>query len=175
MLDFLSKALEWLSSPKRWATVFIFCVALLLLSPHVAEWMRIADLRDKYRPWLGLLSMFSGTVLVVEVASWLRTPLASFQQRRNQKTVLLALTPPEMRVISEYFRQQTDTLYFSATDGVTGGLTAKGLLYQSSNVSRGLSPDFGFNLQPWVRETVRKHPAILPTLTLLGNRKSNTR
>jgi hypothetical protein len=65
MLDILSKALDWLSSPKQWATVFIFCVGLLLVPRHFAEWMRIADLRDKYRPFLSLFSIFSGTVLVV--------------------------------------------------------------------------------------------------------------
>ena len=102
--------------------------------------MRLADMREHYLPWISLCGISSFAVLLVEFAAWLKVPVKSFREQRDRKAVLLSLTPPEMRVIAEYFRQQTDTQYFSATDGLAGGLAAKGLIYQSSNVSRGLTP-----------------------------------
>jgi len=171
MLDFLGKALEWLVSPKRWAALFIFCAALLLLPQHTAERIRIADLREHYFPWISLCGIFSFAVLFVEFADWLRNPLRSRREQSDRKAVLLSLTPPEMRIIAEYFRRQTDTQYFSATDGIAGGLAAKGLIYPSSTVSMGLTPDFAFNLQPWVRETIRKNQGILQAFLVIANRK----
>jgi hypothetical protein len=174
MLEFFGKALEWLGSPKRWAAVFIVCVVLLLLPRHLAERMRLADVREHYLPWISLCGIFSSAVLLVELAVWLKTPVKSIRERRDRKAVLLSLTPPEMRVIAEYFRQQTDTQYFSATDGLAGGLAAKGLIYQSSTVSHGLTPVFAFNLQPWARETLRRNPGVLQAFMVIANRKSNT-
>jgi hypothetical protein len=171
MLDFLGKALEWLKSPKRWATVFIVCVVLLSLPQHIAERIRLADFREHYFPWISLCGIFSFAVLLVEFVDWLRNPLRSRREEKDRKALLVALTPPEMRIIAEYFRRQTDTQYFSATDGLAGGLTAKGLIYRSSNVSMGPEPEFAFNLQPWVRETLRKNPGILQALMVIANRR----
>src|SRR6266852_3482912 len=122
MLDFLGKALEWLKSPKRWATVFIVCAVLLLLPQRIAERIRLADFREHYFPWISLCGIFSFAVLFVEFADWLRNPLRSRREQRDRKAVLHALTPPEMWIIAEYFRRQTDTQYFSATDGIAAGL-----------------------------------------------------
>lgn len=174
MLDFLGKALEWLKSPKRWATVFIACAALLLLPQPAMKWMGLADLGVRYRPWISLCGIFSFTVLLVEFVAWLKNPLKAWREQRDRKGVLLSLTPPEMRIIAEYFRKQTDTQDFRADDGLAGGLVSKGLIYLSSSVGQGLIPTFAFNLQPWVRETLRKNPGILQAFMVVASRKGTS-
>lgn len=171
MLDFLTKALDWLKSPKRWSAVLIVCAALLLLPSAVMQKMGLAEIRQHYLPWISLVGIFSLAVLIVEFADWLRSPLKSFREQRDRKAVLRSLTPPEMRIITDYFRQETDTQYFSATDGLAGGLAAKGLIYQSSTISMGPMPNFAFNLQPWVREIIRKNPGLLQAFMVISARK----
>src|SRR6266567_5133442 len=154
MLDFLSKALEWLKSPKRWSAVLIVCTLLLLLPSSVMQKMGLSEIRQYFLPWISLGAIFSAAVLAVEFGAWLKIPLNSFQEQKNRKAVLLSLTPPEMQIIADYFRKETDTQYFSMEDGIVGGLVAKGLIYLSSNISTDFTT-FAYNLQPWVRETIR--------------------
>jgi hypothetical protein len=175
MLAFLGKALEWLKSPKRWAAVFIVCVTLALLPKTVMERMRIAELREHYFPLISLCGIVSFAVLLVEFADWLRRPLKSFRERREHKAVLYSLTPPEMRIIADYFEQETDTQYFDLTDGVAGGLRAKGLIYPTSSLSIFPTGTFAYNLHPSVRETMRKNPAIMQVFKVILSRKANVK
>jgi hypothetical protein len=45
-------------------------------------------------------------------------------------------------------------------DGVSSGLVAKGLIYQSSSVGNLVS-GFAHNIQPWVRHYLLKNPRLL--------------
>jgi hypothetical protein len=174
MFDFLSKALEWLKSPKRWSALLLVCIALLFLPSVVLQRMGLTDIVQRYRPWISLCGLFSVTVLVVEFADWLRGPVNAFRKQKDCKAVLGSLTPPEMKIIAGYFKAETDTQYFDATDGLVGGLEAKGLIYRTSSISRAYTPTFAYNLQPYVREIIRKNPAILQVFTVILSRKANT-
>ncbi len=109
--------------------------------------MGLSEIRQYFLPWISLGAIFSAAVLAVEFGAWLKIPLNSFQEQKNRKAVLLSLTPPEMQIIADYFRKETDTQYFSMEDGIVGGLVAKGLIYLSSNISTDFTT-FAYNLQP---------------------------
>jgi hypothetical protein len=175
MLDFFGKALEWLKSPKRWAAVLIICAALVFLPSRFMQKVRLAEIRTYYLPFISLLGLCSFAVLVVEFGAWLKTPLKSLREQRDRKAMLRSLTPPEMRIIAGYFVLNTDTQDFYITDGVVGGLVAKGLIYQSTTVSTSAVPKFAYNLQPWVRETLRNNPGILQAFMMIANRKPSVR
>lgn len=49
---------------------------------------------------------------------------------------------------------------FDMTDGVAGGLAAKGIIYRSSNVIN-LIDGVPHNLQPWARLFLSTHPEVL--------------
>jgi hypothetical protein len=92
MLDFFSKALEWLKSPKRWSAVFIVCLVLLFLPSALIQKVGLADIRQRYLPWISLCGVFSLAVLVVEFVDWMRTPLRSYREERPESRIACAHT-----------------------------------------------------------------------------------
>jgi hypothetical protein len=175
MLTFLSKLVDWLKSPTKWflllIAVFITSAALLLLPSAAMQKMGLVEIRQHYLPWISLCVIFSSALLFAEFVVWLKTPLQSFREQRDRKAVLLDLTPPEMDIIVDYFRKQTDTQSFRADDGLIGGLEAKHLVYRTTTVSYGLN--FSYNPQPWVREIIRRNPAILQAFEVILARKAS--
>jgi hypothetical protein len=174
MFNFLAKALEWLKSPKRWAALLIVCAVLLLLPAPMMQKLGLVEIRERYLSWISLSGILSLAVLAVEFADWLRERIKLLLKQKKQKAVLCALTPPEVQIIADYFTKETDAQYLSSTDGLAGGLSLKGLIYRSANITTN-PPMFAYNLQPWVRETIRKNPAILQKFTVILNQKTKSK
>lgn len=73
---------------------------------------------------------------------------------------LTSLTPDERGRLLPYIRDQRASVRFPIEDGVVGGLVGKGILFRASNVGHAIS-GFAFNVQPWAREELERHPELL--------------
>jgi len=72
------------------------------------------------------------------------------------------LTPPELEKLSAFIVENTSALSFSIRDGIVAGLCDKKFIYRSTTIATGsLSFTFEFNINPWARNYLLKHPEII--------------
>ncbi len=82
------------------------------------------------------------------------------------------LLPDEKAYLMRYISEQQNTQYFRLDDGIAQGLVVKHVIYQAAAVG-DLYDGFAYNLQPWARRYLAKHPEALdgannPPEPLLG-------
>lgn len=150
------------------ATIAITAGTILFAPPSVLSALGLTDFMLDNRGFLGLLFLLSlGTLTVLflqSLSSLISSERAehlrerSTEQRRVE--VLMDLTPSEKAYLLPYIRDQEGTQYFSLTDGVAGGLVAKGILFRASNLG-SMKTGFAYNLQPWARRQLAKNPKLL--------------
>jgi hypothetical protein len=169
----LLKLGEWLRSPKFWSGVFLFCAALLLTPRSWLLRLGILDLVTRYHPWLVVVALFAVALLTVELLAASGGKASQRYQfwrgHRVSMDYLKNLTSTEKGVLLYYIKNDTETGYFDFGDGVVTGLITKGLLYSSGTVGDMIT-GFPYNIQPWVRHHLLKHPDLL-----LGAVKPTTR
>ncbi|MGY6217836.1 super-infection exclusion protein B [Methylolobus aquaticus] len=73
---------------------------------------------------------------------------------------LHALTSEEKGYLAPYVFGKVNTQYFRVDDGIAGGLTAKLMIYRSSNAFNMIK-DVPYNIQPWAKEYLIKNPELL--------------
>ncbi len=160
--SFLGKILDWLRSPKQWFAVLLVTLALLILPASVLQRVGLQAFHDRYLTWIGLAALISAAVLVSESCAVGKRRVLIWLSHRVGKDYLRNLTTPEKVFLEAYIDQDTETQYAAEADGVVRGLAAKGLIYRSTSVSQpALVPTFAYNLQPWVRHFLKKHPELL--------------
>lgn len=142
---------------------------LLTLPDNLLETFYVKELRDNQTEVIGAIAFvclfiaFCGLAYYVGV--WLfGLGKGKYQARKRGESeieVLKQLTPVECKYLANYIFKQTQTAYFSPSDGVVGGLESKGILYRSSNLGR--VHNFAYNIQPWAYEQLSKNPQLLTT------------
>jgi hypothetical protein len=70
------------------------------------------------------------------------------------------LSEPEKRVLCQFLHNETTTRDLPISDGVVGGLVAKGILFHSSNFADHHLGS-AHNVQPWAWEYLNSHPNLL--------------
>ena len=162
MWDWVGKTIDWVKSPRQIAVVFVACVGLLLLR---AEWIHRLSLDElqRYRGWVAVGAFVSGAALLVTLVAKLWGLLTATREKRKaikeQEKYLCTLSPGEQYIMSKYFFGKTETLYLDLEDGTVGALQNKGIIYQGATVGRWTT--FAFNIQPWAKEYLSKHPDVL--------------
>lgn len=81
-------------------------------------------------------------------------------QFRN-KRILANLSKDEKELLREYINNDTKTRTFSIQNGTAMGLKAYNVLYMSSNITRGRSLMFPFNIETWAWEMLKENPKYL--------------
>jgi Super-infection exclusion protein B len=160
----LLKLGEWLRSPRFWFGVFLFCAALLLAPQSWLHRLGVFDLATRYHPWLVVIALFALALLTAELlATSSGTAFERFRFWRRHRVsmdYLKNLTATEKAVLQCYIKNDTETWYFDFGDGVVSGLITKELLYPSGSVGDMIT-GFPYNIQPWARHHLLKHPGLL--------------
>jgi hypothetical protein len=156
----VGKWIDALKLPARYFLALLVAGVFLLFGP--TSWLSqfgIAELRTRYRPFIGVGTLLCATMLLASVFAWISKRMTwKINERRLIKS-LCSLSADEKRVLREYASGETQTDYFPVGDGVIGGLEAKKILYRSSAISVRLQ--FPYNIQPWALKHLAGHPELL--------------
>lgn len=160
----ISKVLDSLKlSPKHLGALFLAGAFLLFARPSLLALIGLEDFRKNYLGYIGAVTLLTGTLLlthgVSSLANWIGRRRSQNSQLKVWHATLQTLTPAEKVALRPYIFENENSALFSISDGVAGGLEAKDILYRASNI--GPWGNFPYNLQPWAREHLTKHPELL--------------
>lgn len=151
---------EALRSWKIWTLVLLVTLASLFFPHQVAASLGIEGLRNQFRPWLGVAALVSAAGLMIFFGSGLEARWNLRKETKKAYAQLRNLTGEEKVLLAPYLAEQTNTQYFDIRDGIATGLQSRGILYRPTNLGN-LLRGFAFNLQPWARSELEKHPELL--------------
>jgi hypothetical protein len=124
---------------------------MLFVPASVLDSLAMTKLVNEYRAWL------HGIKSASDIFFQLRETRILTNQRRKW---LASLTPDEKNRLLPYIEDERASVTYPIGDGVVGGLVGKGILFRSSNIGHAIS-GFPYNLQPWAREVLLRHPEYL--------------
>jgi hypothetical protein len=164
--------MEWVSSAistilnagwKIYLAALLASATLLFLPDPVAVDLGLAEIRNAYRTYAGIVLVGSASLIVVQIIAFLvqicLRPWRNWQFNKAVYKTLTELTYAEKDFLREFIFGHANTVMAPINDGVSGGLAAKRIIYRSSNVSHGL--DWPYNLQPIPRKLLTEHPDLL--------------
>ena len=168
-MEFISTAISAIkdAGPKMYTAAFVSSLALVLMPPEYLAGLDLTDFKNNYGMAIGATLLISGSLLVVHLLFGLAKPVKRILAERrfdvNMKRVLAELTDEEKEFLRGYIHDGSNTIYASIYDGIANGLVAKQIIYRASNLSVPGSPghNFPFNLQPYVRQLLKKSPELL--------------
>jgi hypothetical protein len=142
---------------------FIASSLLLFLPEAAATLLGLVDFTHTYREYLGGTFVVSLSLLIayglVSVIQFATDWLDARRFRRHTLRALRSLTDPEKEFLRLFIVGGENTRYAPISDGITGGLVAKRLIYRSSNIVERFNAPY--NLQPPVRELLMSNPYLL--------------
>lgn len=127
-----------------------------------AVFLSIEKLQTEYKQWISFGFIVFFFINIIHLGSWLFRRLQIYRQSRIRITRLRRLTVQEKKVLSEYIKGDTMTIYLSINDGVTNGLVQSEIIWRSASISRDFNPmSFAYNIQDWAWDYLKKHPDLL--------------
>jgi hypothetical protein len=162
MLETVNKVLENLKSvPTELLIVFALALGTILFVPaDVAAILAIDGFRDSFRHFLGPAFILVACWLAARFLMTLFKPIQQWRLQRRRVQQLHALTSDEKGYLSPFIEDGRNTIQAPMEDGVAGGLLVKAIIYRASNVF-DVVEGVPYNLQPWAREYLSKHPYLL--------------
>lgn len=137
---------------------------VLFVPASVLDSLAMAKLVNEYRAWFGGAFTLSCAYLLAHAIKSVWGIILQLRDTRlltNQRMKWFAsLTPDEKNRLLPYIEDERASVTYPVGDGVVGGLMGKGILFRSSNIGHAVS-GFPYNLQPWAREMLQKHPEYL--------------
>ena len=145
---------------------------ILLFSPSgFVDTLGMAEFRNSNRSWIGLAFLVSLSILLGQLAFYIAGVANSLREEKQEKErrkqslrqkqqQLHNLSADEKAYLAPFILDDESTQYFLIEDGVAGGLTAKGVIYRSSQVG-SLVDGWAFNIQPWAKEYLAQNPELL--------------
>lgn len=152
---------------------------LVLFSPDsLTESLGMTAIRTEHKAEIGGAFLLSIAYLSATLIIWLKDVIAKAWKSRKSRLVceqrLRELTPDEKAYLAPYVLEHANTRYFEPEDGVAGGLSAKNMIYRSSNVFN-IMQGVPHNIQPWCRDYLTAHPELLEGASQLPQRGRNRR
>lgn len=148
-----------------YAAVFIAAGLVLFLPAHVISRLGLDDAAKSYRMYVGLAFVVSASLLVVRAFCFLwsliSAPFGDWMLQREGKKMVKEATEEEKAFLRPYIFDGKNTVYGQIQGGVAQGLKAKGIVFRSSIVGDVVVGGFPYNLQPYMRRLLSKHPQLL--------------
>jgi hypothetical protein len=140
-----------------------FGVMLFAPDPWVAQ-LGFDSFRAEY-PWVpGVGLLLSASVLVgrliLTLVDWVKKDIQRRKRWRWQRWKLHDLSPAERDLLRRYMVQDTVTQFLRQQDGVRAELEMFGLIHRAANLG-DMGRGFAYNIVPYVREYLRKHPELV--------------
>lgn len=133
----------------------------ILLPINIIEYLLIDDMINEYRPIIGLTAIFSTTYFWgIVLFEYARKKIREKLDVYHIKKWLKKLSDDEKYTLVKYISKNNRSEVFAMSNGVVGGLVAKGILYRASDVSHSREY-FSYNIQDIAFEYLRKNPKLL--------------
>lgn len=133
---------------------------LIFVPDPLADRLKVLSFRNDFAVFLGpvflLFMAFLFARIVGETTDFFRDRKA--ERKRDEQ--LTRLTPEEKGYLSDFIMNGRNTVKVGMDDGIMGGLVAKKICYMSSNMF-DLLEGASFNLEPWARSYLERHPHVL--------------
>ena len=142
----------------------LIATSLLLFLPNsIPHQIGIDELRESYRGYLGVafvaaISLLAATGLSLAFSA-ISHRFDEQRVRRRSLRTLRVLTVDEKRFLRPFIRNGRNTILAPISDGVSGGLLAKAIIFRSSTVFEDFQAPF--NLQPIARALLTENPELL--------------
>ncbi|MDH2346645.1 super-infection exclusion protein B [Bradyrhizobium sp. SSUT77] len=154
------------SGLRIYVAVLIAASAALFLPAGLLETLGISEFRNAHRMELGFAFLASASLvtghLLFAVGNLVSKPFRQRKFARDLRETLETLTYDEKMFLQPYIHGGENSNIASYADGVANGLVAKKILYRASNASiPGTILAFPFNMQPYARKDLMKHPELL--------------
>ncbi len=144
-------------------TVAIASSFVIFIPDEFALKLGLAEFRIGYKGYLGWCFVFAWSYLLAifiwYVGGAVRSRILTYHSLRILRQYLNELTPEEKGYLREFIAGE-NTIYYNVDDGIAGGLELKQIIFRSSNMFSPLT-GIPYNLQPWPRRYITKHPHVL--------------
>lgn len=156
---------DLLHAIRRVPTSLLFVVsatlfAVLFLPGEAAKTVAVDEFRQTYRVFLGPSLLLFVAWLLSRFIPMLFAPFRAYLKMRRLHASLKNLTAEERGYLLPFIAEGRNTINADMADGVAGGLHAKGIIYRANPVFDFVE-GVPYNLQPWARDYLSKHPELL--------------
>lgn len=144
-------------------SILIFTALLLFLPDNVSNQVGLSDLVHHHRGYIGGVFLLSLSMLAPRALFFITSPVTSWHKDRlvNRSVAdnLSTMTDDEKIFLRRFIFDGLNTVYAPISDGIMGGLHAKGLVYRAASV--GNPSNWPYNLQPIARKVLQRKPHLL--------------
>lgn len=146
-----------------YVAALIASTLLLFLPDSIAHQIGVAEFRQSSREYVGGVFVISISLLAAYGLSAtfgvIRNRLDDRKLRSLTLQSLRMLTSDEKRFLRPFITEGENTVYAAISDGISGGLVAKRIVYRSSNILHSFRAPF--NLQPIARKLLTEKQTLL--------------
>jgi len=139
----MSMWMDWLKiiqlKPRFLFGIWFFGALLLGLPQGLAEIFSLSEIRNSFRPWLGLLTLLSFSFWLVQLIPTGSSYLARRRLRKTLIRYLEFLSPEEWILLAYCLKNNQQTITLSIVDRVAGSLVARGILERAAGVGNQMS------------------------------------
>ena len=143
--------------------IAIATTLIIFLPDAIANSLGILEFRETNKGVIGWAFLLTYSYLIAhvfwQVKDIIRNKFIKHFATKKYQTKLHDLTSAEKGLLSEFMSGE-NTLYMPMEDGVIGGLQAKEIVFQSSNVF-DITEGIPYNLQTWARQYLNENPELL--------------
>ena len=143
-----------------WLAVALASGFVLLVPTALTTQLGVEGLRGAHRPYLGAAFVLSASMLVSKSLTFVGRLIKESVRRWRDAQQHRYLAPDQKAVLRRYISEDTCTLMLGLDDGVAQGLEQVGLIYRSAQVG-SMHRGFAYNIKPWLRLHLLKHPEFI--------------
>ncbi len=151
------------TAPASSLGVAIAMSLIIFLPEPVVLKLGIFEFRETNKGFIGwafiLTYSYLAALLLWEIKNYLKSKYIKHHVTKKYQSKLHELTSLEKGYLSEFMSGE-NTLHLEMEDGVIGGLSAKEIVYRSSDVFDPIE-GIPYNLQPWARKYLEQNPILL--------------
>lgn len=159
-MEWISKVIEAAKLPTKFIVViFLVSSALSILSEDSLTSLKLADFANEFGLYIGITSLASGSLLIIEFISYVWNKIKSEVSSRKVKKASLErldkLDPSEKSVLREFYLQGKNTLRLPMDYPVVAGLINVGVLRLIGQHGRMSSAGMLFSMK--ISDSVREN------------------
>lgn len=164
MPDWLAGMFSRVVGTKTALPLFIASALILFVPDHLSQKLGMQGLREEYALPLGLLFVFSASMLagnaILSMWGILRPSVRDWVFVRANRGVLKNLTEAEKEALRPYILDGEAEQTFRLGDGVVNLLVGKKVLKRAANLAV-FYDQFHYFMQPWARQYLERNKHLL--------------
>lgn len=164
-MEWLPKLMEFIRLPLIYIAAFLLSSSCFIFFPDkLLIDLGVKSFRDNYRSYIGIVFIFSLSILVVSLLSSIMKSAKKkyrwYKSLRISKKALKELNKFEKNMLSEMINDDAYSIELDITDGYHMRLEQCKIIYRASNLS-SMGTYFSYILQPWAIKYLKNHMYLL--------------